>query len=50
MALTTIVTWVALFLIGFYAGFNFASSKLQKKIKKLNRQIDDLENPEPKQG
>jgi hypothetical protein len=44
MSLGIIVGFFAMMGIGFYAGFNYAKSKLQVKIKKLNNLITDLDD------
>ena len=47
MTVMSIITWVALFGIGFWAGMKYAQNKYQPQIKRMRQHINDLENPEP---
>ena len=46
MTFMLFLTWVVPFMaIGFYIGFSYMGNKMRAKIKKLSRQIAELENP-----
>jgi hypothetical protein len=50
MTLIDVVTWAALFAIGFFAGMKFVEKKMMVRINKLKKRISDLtpENTEVK--
>jgi len=45
MSFVQIISFVALFAIGFFAGMKMSESKLKPKIKKLQKYIDSLDEP-----
>jgi hypothetical protein len=40
-----IISWVALFAIGFFAGLSYSKSKLMPQIKRLKKRLSETDQP-----